>query len=401
MLLLREGGASVKFESEPAHARVEKLWRLGAQFGMERSAIWSYLNEIVSDRYVLVNGLQVLRDELQFAVPDGTRSDVEACGADFSLPSVVPTVANTNCGDRIHAGATRALYNQVVAARFATLSEIGELKVEAFSPTGGGTDDGATLAHVTLAHQLDESLRRRLYEGNAQSYVLLGIDLMTHVGRLDQDGTTLFGRTRESPWREPRAACGAIAGTLHHFNPKNGVHRRIRRDLGEENFAYLSKNKVLADDGTDITGAVAAGIVAIRGMRSTLDALAREMDERGMAHLTASVMVNRVSENDTILYLARGTVFAGERRIQGLGTHAEKYSGKMVDYKGDKRLVLGYEGMTAKSAEYATFAYVPRQWDPSAAPAHDADADLDDLPIGETIMDGDLPDHASERSDLG
>jgi hypothetical protein len=170
------------FDKSAAQRRVAKCWELGAKFGAERSAYYIYLNEIVSDRYTLVNGLQLLRDELQFA---GTLidSDIVACGADLTIPSVVSTVAHTNCGDRIHQGEATTSYVNTVAARFGTMSEIGELKLEAFSPTGGGTDDGATLAHVTVAHLLDEELRKKIYDGNAQSYILVNIDLKTHVGR--------------------------------------------------------------------------------------------------------------------------------------------------------------------------------------------------------------------------
>src|SRR5204863_5012488 len=111
---------------------------------------------------------------------------------------------------------------------------------------------------------------------------------------------------------EPRAACGAIIGTLKAFNPANPVHARLRRDLGEENFEFLSRNKVLADDGHDVTAAVAAAIIAIQGMINTAKALAVELDERGVAHLTACTTVNRVDKNDTLLYLARATVFGGK-----------------------------------------------------------------------------------------
>lgn len=159
------------FDAEATQRRVDRFWQLGASFGMERNAYHNYLNEIVSDRYALINGLQLLRDELQFAADCPT--DMKACGADMSLPSVVTTLAYTNCGDRIHQGEATKRYRDVVASRFATLSEIGELKLEAFFPAGGGTDNGATLAHVTVAHELDEQLKRRVYEGNPQSISLL------------------------------------------------------------------------------------------------------------------------------------------------------------------------------------------------------------------------------------
>ncbi|MEB3268258.1 MAG: hypothetical protein VKJ09_06950 [Leptolyngbya sp.] len=331
---------ALPFDAAPTEARVARFWQLAASFGMERNAYHNYLNEIVSDRYALINGLQLLRDELQFAASSPT--DMKACGADMTLPSVVTTLAYTNCGDRIHQGEATKRYRDVVASRFATLSEIGELKLEAFFPAGGGTDNGATLAHVTVAHELDEALKRRVYEGNPQSISLAAIDLKTHVGRLQEQGQQVYGKTRESPWREPRAACGAIVGALTHYHPENLIHRRIRGDLGERNFQFLSNQHIHTDEGVDITMAVAAAIVAIRGIRNTAMAMAQEMDERGVAHLTASTTVNRPSRDDLVIYLARATVFNGWVKIQSLGTEAKRYGGRLVDYAGERRLQLRY-----------------------------------------------------------
>ncbi len=346
---------TVPFDVEATQRRVDNFWKLGASFGMERNAYHNYLNEIVSDRYALIKGLQILRDELQFAAASPT--DMKACGADMKLPSVVTTLAYTNCGDRIHQGEATKRYRDVVASRFATLSEIGELKLEAFFPAGGGTDNGATLAHVTVAHELDEQLKQRVYAGNPQSISLVAIDLKTHVGRLRDGDKQVYGKTRESPWREPRAACGAIVGALTQYNPQNLIHRRIRDDLRERNFQYLSSNRIFTDDGVDITMAVAAAIVAIRGIRNTAMALPQELDERGVAHLTASVTVNRPSRDDLVIYLARATVFNGKIRIQGLGTEADKFSGKLVEYAKERRLQLRYgdrdcEDLPVEEIEY-------------------------------------------------
>lgn len=335
------------FDPTSAEKRIDQFWQLPASFGMERNAYHNYLNEIVSDRYALINGLQLLRDELQFASRRFT--DIHICGADLSLPSVVTTLAYTNCGDRIHQGEVTKRYRDVVASRFATLSEIGELKLEAFFPAGGGTDNGATLAHVTVAHQMDEPLRRRLYEGNSQSMVLVATDLKTHVGRLEEGDKRIYGKTRESPWRQPRNACGAIVGALSNYHPHNMIHRRIRDDLGETNFQYLSQQKIFTDDGVDITMAVAAAIVAIRGIRNTAMAMTQEIDERGLAHLTASTTVNRPSRDDLVIYLARATVFGGKVRIQSMGTKAELYTGKLVKYAGERRLLLTYNNLDGDS----------------------------------------------------
>lgn len=345
----------VPFDPTAAQQRIDKFWQLSASFGMERNAYHNYLNEIVSDRYALIKGLQLLRDELQFAATSET--DMHACGADLSLPSVVTTLAYTNCGDRIHQGEATKRYRDVVASRFATLSEIGELKLEAFFPAGGGTDNGATLAHVTVAHQLDQELRRKLYAGNPQSIVLVAIDLKTHVGRLREGNKRTYGKTRESPWREPRAACGAIADTLTNYQPHNMIHRRIRDDLGEQNFQYLAHQQILTDDGIDLTLAVAAAIVAIRGIRNTAMALTQELDERGLAHLTASTTVNRPSRDDLVIYLARATVFGGQVRLQCLGTHAEKYSGKLVEYAGERRLQLKYDDLDCDHLPVEVISY--------------------------------------------
>ncbi|MEO0926258.1 MAG: hypothetical protein AAFY63_10350 [Cyanobacteria bacterium J06643_13] len=346
---------SLTFDAESAQKRIDRFWQLPASFGMERNAYHNYLNEIVSDRYALINGLQLLRDELQLAAASDT--DIEVCGADLSLPSVVTTLAYTNCGDRIHQGEVTKRYRDVVASRFATLSEIGELKLEAFFPAGGGTDNGATLAHVTVAHQMDEPLRRRLYAGNPQSMVLVATDLKTHVGRLEEGDRRIYGKTRESPWREPRNACGAIVGALSDYHPHNMIHRRIRDDLGEKNFQFLSTRKIMTEKGVDITMAVAAAIVAIRGIRNTAMAMTQEIDERGMAHLTASTTVNRPSRDDLVLYLARATVFNGKVRIQSLGTKAELYSGKLIKYAGERRLQLSYGDLDGESLPVEEIPY--------------------------------------------
>ncbi|MGB3789336.1 MAG: hypothetical protein WA949_15100 [Phormidesmis sp.] len=350
---------SLPFDAAATQQRVDKFWQLPASFGTERNAYHNYLNEIVSDRYALIRGLQILRDELQFAAKSPT--DMNVCGADLSLPSVVTTLAYTNCGDRIHQGEATKRYRDVVASRFATLSEIGELKLEAFFPAGGGTDNGATLAHVTVAHELDEQLKHQLYEGNPQSISLVAIDLKTHVGRLREGNKhVVYGRTRESPWREPRAACGAIVGALTNYHSQNLIHRRIRGDLGERNFQYLSQNHILTDEGVEITMAVAAVIVAIRGIRNTAIALGQEMDERGLAHLTASTTVNRPSRDDLVIYLARATVFNGKIRIQSLGLDAKRYSAGLVEHAGEKRLQLRYDEWDSDHLPIEEIAYKVR-----------------------------------------
>ena len=188
----------------------------------------------------------------------------------------------------------------------------------------------------------------------------MAIDLKTHVGRLRENGQQVYGKTRESPWREPRAACGAIVGALTHYHPENLIHRRIRADLGEHNFHYLSSQQILTDDGVDITMAVAAILVAIRGIRDTAIAVAQEIDERGLAHLTASTTVNRPSRDDLVIYLARATVFNGRICIQGFGTEAACYGGQLVDYAGEKRLRLRYADWDADNLPIEEISYTVR-----------------------------------------
>lgn len=344
----------MRFDSTLAQRHIKRFWSMPGEFGMERGANFTYLHEIVSDRYALLSGMQVLHDELQFADERGG-ADLEFCGADLDVPSVVTTLAYTNCGDRIHQGEAQR-YRSVVAARFATLSELGDLKVESFSPFGGGADESSTLAHVTVAHQLDAPLRQRIYEGNAQSYVMVAVDLKTHVGRDDTGPTPTFGITREAPWREARAACGAMIGTLKSYDEGNHVHRRLRHDLGEANFALLS-GKGIQVDGLDITAAVASAIVSVRGLVNTASSLIDgELDERGVGHLTASMTVNRVGMPDPIIYLARAIAFQGTIQIQGLGLDATQYGAKLVDYKSDRRLILTYAGRDFREVPIQSFA---------------------------------------------
>ncbi|EKX38953.1 hypothetical protein GUITHDRAFT_175520, partial [Guillardia theta CCMP2712] len=329
------------FDPSIARKRLDEMWRLFINFGEERDPYQVHLDQ-VADRYILTKGFQLIRDELMLG-DESHRSTCQACSADLTLPSVITTCGYTNCGDRICQNAVKA-YTRTVASRFASLTEVGESKPEIFCPTGGGTDSGATLAHVTVAHQIDKSIRDQLYNGNPRSFILVNIDINTHCGHSEQGGTVTYGKAQESNYREARAACGAIAGLLSKYDGKNGVHVRLRADLGEDNFEFLTKNKVLADDGSEVTMLVAACIVAVQGMRNTLKALAQnELDERGVGHVTACVDVNNMGADECLIYCARGTVFNGKIMEQGLGTEASKYIAKMsCGADGKKRVKLFY-----------------------------------------------------------
>ena len=197
-----------------------------------------------------------------------------------------------------------------------------------------------------------------LDDGNAQSFALVNIDINTHCGKLIVGAEEIicerktpmtglnwfFGSARESIWRDARSACGAVYGCLNNFNKENAVHRRLRADLGEDNYSLLSTEQIIADDGSPITYLVAAAIIAIRGMLNTAKALVAELGERGVGSCTSSVTINHatIGEPDYILYLARCTVFGGTITVQGLGTNARKYAGT-VDTTG--LITLHYDGL--------------------------------------------------------
>jgi len=348
--------SSGHFNPIEANIRLEKLWNIKPKFGLECNAENQYLEGIVNDRYCLLNGLQVLRDDVQLASgqSSATHPSMDASGVDYSIPTVITTLAMTNCGDRIQ-GESIPTYHRVVASRFGTLAESGALKVESFTPAGGGTDDGNTLAHVTVAHQLDGTIRKHLYGGNDRSFVAVSLDMMSHVGRLDTSTKIFYGKTKESPWREDRAACGAVIGTLSKFNKNNTVHRRIRSNLGEENFAFLTQHGIKLADGTDITFVVAAAIVVIQGVNDTCQALAQvELDERGLAHVTGTLVINVMQRPDPVIYLTRATVFQKKIRIQGLGLDAKKYGGRIKD----GNLILTYDGIEGEFFKNADVSLV-------------------------------------------
>lgn len=76
------------------------------------------------------------------------------------------------------------------------------------------------------------------------------------------------------------SACGAVIGTLTHYDDTNAVHRRLKANLGAANFEYLSKNQVILADGTNITYVIGAAIIVLQGMLDTCQALAEsELDE--------------------------------------------------------------------------------------------------------------------------
>jgi hypothetical protein len=349
------------FDPSKVEPRLTKLWNHPAVFGHQATPDEIFHNEIVSDRYCLINGVQALRDEIQLGFEKG--GALMQCAIDLTLPTVVTSLAHTNCGDRIN-HIFHDDYTQMVASRFANIAMNGSLKVENFSPAGGGTDDGGVLAHVTVGHQLDNTLRQRIYEGNKSSYVLVNIDLMTHVGCDLAGGHLSFGSARESAFREARSACGAIIATITAYDNNNVVHNRLKRNLGDTNFNIL-KQGIKLPSGTDITFVVAAAIIAIQGLRDTCFALANELDERGVAHVTASTTINGTNN---LFYFGRATVFGGLFKIQGFGLDASKYSGSIKEVLAKKYLVLTYDGKPGDQLEVETIEYTVKSV--PSAPEH-------------------------------
>ena len=113
-----------------------------------------------------------------------------------------------------------------VAGRFGSMTEGGEVKPELFFATGGGTDSGPTLAHVTVEHAYGCGIKDTLYAGNSRSALLVNIDVCTHCGRLEigednaadfhgveyEEVGAIYGLAQESMFRDPRPCCGAMAG---------------------------------------------------------------------------------------------------------------------------------------------------------------------------------------------
>eukprot|EP00961_Rhodomonas_salina_P169247 2280606-Rhodomonas_salina.2 len=92
------------------NTRVENMWALPAEFGKEQDPSDVFLS-IIANRYALVKGTQLIRDELMLSFNDPSYQHEEnwatlgeeatECGADLSLPSVLTTCGYTMCGDRI------------------------------------------------------------------------------------------------------------------------------------------------------------------------------------------------------------------------------------------------------------------------------------------------------------
>eukprot|EP00294_Goniomonas_avonlea_P000732 CAMPEP_0114551504 /NCGR_PEP_ID=MMETSP0114-20121206/6640_1 /TAXON_ID=31324 /ORGANISM="Goniomonas sp, Strain m" /LENGTH=910 /DNA_ID=CAMNT_0001736345 /DNA_START=301 /DNA_END=3034 /DNA_ORIENTATION=+ len=225
-------------------------------------------------------------------------------------------------------------------------------------PAGGGAEDASALVRVATRHQLDHSVEAAVYGGNSKSYSVACFDLMGHVGlteetnvfgRKNGEHKVSFGSAQESWWRDPQSACSAIIHCLRSYNGSNPVHRRLRRDLGEDNYDFLSSApRWAAGDKGDrmvaLNAVVAAAIIVVRGAMNTLNCLHKTIKERTCAHVTASILVNRASKADLVISLGRGTVFGDSCMWQGFGVDAREYSGKMVAVAGEHRLMLRYSG---------------------------------------------------------
>ncbi len=318
-----------------------------AAFGMERHAHHIYLDRVAEARFHLARGFQIINDEM--------RLNPKHSAATFQMPCMVTALAHSSCVDRVQDEAHFTYLNDI-GRRFGMMSEVGLPRFERHFPAGGGVIDARTIAEVTVSHAVDEAIRSALYAGNPCSGILYSFDIQTHVGRLDSDKATSFGMTRESAYRGQRAACGAVMAALNHADLSNADHSRILSSLGEENVRTLRRG-VIAETGEDITAAVASALLAVRGLEASLPAFAAEMDTHGVAHLTASMVVNRRTRDDTVILLGEGIIFNGRTHSRGFGADASKFSGRVVEHHGDKRMLLTYygeapEGFGVRESDY-------------------------------------------------
>eukprot|EP00698_Gefionella_okellyi_P010158 TRINITY_DN2618_c0_g1_i1.p1 TRINITY_DN2618_c0_g1~~TRINITY_DN2618_c0_g1_i1.p1 ORF type:complete len:488 (-),score=93.85 TRINITY_DN2618_c0_g1_i1:122-1585(-) len=190
---------------------------------------------LISERYYLTLGASVLTD--QVLLRPQFQHTLAASAKVFS------TLLRTGCGDRIHQGDEASMYNHAIATRFASTTAKGQSKVENFFPIGGGAPSPDTLAHVTVAHMVDEDMCQRLLLHRDSHFMVLA-DIATHCGMDDgkvrrfpdlaQIRTensvcpcapdsplcrcrTQLGIGREAVDSTPRAACGGIVGNLQEY----------------------------------------------------------------------------------------------------------------------------------------------------------------------------------------
>ncbi len=339
--MVDDGGNLVQcvtsFNPSYAQERLDLMWQQEMLFGRERNPRHVYTEKIGKDRWVLMGAFR--RADNPFAFQP------EPVGVNLrQQPIVVPTVAHAMCVDRCIQGQSAELYRQSIGAFFGFKEASGLPQIERNFTLGGGAEEGGVLAHVTAGHSLAGIINRLQDGGHPQSFFLHGIDIQTHVGlTIDSSSTRRYGVVHEYHGLGERPACGAIVGMLRHYNDKNRVHKRLRTDLGEDNYRLLSTEGVKTSEGIEITYVVAAAIIAVQGLQHTLDALPQELHQRALAHLTASVIVNETASDGLIIYLGRATGFNGVLRHQGFGTDASQYSGSLVKHHDDKpRLELTY-----------------------------------------------------------
>ncbi len=106
------------FDSRTIEENISRTWEVPLELGLERQPLHAYVNTIGHERRRLIHGCQLLIDELDFASPP--------VGADFSLPSVISTLAHTTCGDRANRGRPSMVYEDALGRRFATRGLVGD-----------------------------------------------------------------------------------------------------------------------------------------------------------------------------------------------------------------------------------------------------------------------------------
>lgn len=344
------------FDTSYVQERLDLMWQQEMFFGRERNPRHVYTEKIGTDRWILMGTFRRVDNPFGF--------QPEPVGINLrDQPIVIPTVAHAMCVDRCLQGQSAQLYKESVGAFFAFKEASGIPQIERNFTLGGGAEEGAVLAHVTAGHSLAGIINRLQDGGHPQSFFLHGIDIQTHVGlTVDSSSDRRYGVVHEYHGLGERPACGAIVGMLRSYDPRNRVHLRLRADLGEHNYRFLSQEGVHTLDGIDITYVVAAAIIAVQGLENTLHALPQELHPRALAHLTASVVVNETASDGHIIYLCRATGFNGTSTQQGFGTDASQYSGSLVKHHDDKaRLELTYNGSRQGAFPVARRTYIIRQ----------------------------------------
>ncbi|EKX50083.1 hypothetical protein GUITHDRAFT_104313 [Guillardia theta CCMP2712] len=326
-LALRGGGETEKsssrsegaFDPSMARKRMETMWsRESITFGEEQSAMHIHREEWITDRLCLTKGFEIVRDDLQLSL-----EGLSVCTADLTCPSVASILGRFSCGES-----------------FSTLffSELSHPKFKCFESSSMQSSFLKTSVAREATGMLGERFRSKFYRGNPLSYQLFNFDVVSHVNISMLTAQSKYPSSKSG--QDNNHSC--ILGCLRAFDPDNSNHVQIRRLLGESNFEFLSSSAAGKGEEAQETACLIAGcILAVQGMREVMESMSRVMDGRGMCHATASLLTDK--QQDRMLYCARGSVFDGQIREQGMGTDAAKYKVHRILHRdGNNRFFIKY-----------------------------------------------------------